>query len=61
MLLESNAHVATLTSLGIPDLHATDLIAMCKATGMLLLPPMLRYPVRVGGLCLMHAACPPST
>ena len=42
------ADVASLTSLKIPRLHALNLIARCKGTGMLLLPSMLRCSVHVG-------------
>lgn len=38
-----NTDVDKLASLDIPRLHATDLIAKCKATGTLLFPLMLRH------------------
>ena len=44
----ATADVASLTSLEIPRMHATNLIARCKGTGMLLSPPMLRYSAHVG-------------
>ena len=41
------ADVTSFTLLGIPRMHAANLIARCKGTGVLLSLPMLRYSAHV--------------